>query len=418
MNNFNQNNGENSQNQTNHQPVQQPPYNEEQHIGSVSSDYNPYRDDLSVFNEIKSENPIYIYGPEQLPNEADQTYAIRKCSEWIYVNAESKKKLKKSSTYMGAFVLLYIALSFAISFALQFCLALLGNSAFAESLIDNFSMVSQYIIIFPIIFILANIRKKHKVKTFFKKPKMSGLSIFKWSVIALGLTYAVALIFDAIFSILSQFGLNVNDLSLPVPTSPLDLFVYAIVVAVCAPIFEEILFRGIFLTNHMKFGCWHAAIVTGVLFGLIHMNHQQMFFATALGILFAYIDIKAGSIIPSIIAHVAVNLYSVINTVLLSFTNYNELLESGSLDAMLDAPMIVLALIGIFNILVFIFIAVAAILLIVEIVSSPKSFKLPKGSSGLSGIEKTKAFISSPVMILTLVVMGFLIFLNSFMPLA
>ena len=231
-------------------------------------------------------------------------------------------------------------------------------------------------------------------------------------MISLGATYAVAIVGDILFEYIKIFGVNVNDLSQPIPDTPLGLFIYFLTVVIGAPIFEEILFRGIFLTHHMKYGCWHAIIVSGILFGLIHQNHQQMFFAAALGIIFGYIDVKAGSIIPSVIAHVTVNLYSFIMTLTLYFTNYNETLAEPSIA--FDGPAAVIMLSGILNMLVYALILLSAGLLIYEIKRNRSDFELPKGDSFLTEKEKFWSFWSHPVMVVLLVLLALFIYFISF----
>lgn len=385
---------------------------------TVPKGYNPYRDDLSVYAEVKRESRGAVKGPEPLDGETIQAYNSRCYFEWDYSRSAAKKKLTKSTNYLGLVLLLEFLLSLAISVIIS--VPMIGGKATPEILnvLNNIAMILQFCMLYPVLILTANIGQKHKMRTFFHKPQMSVLSIIKWAVAALGLTYIVSFIFEFIFNIISSFGIYVNDLSTPVPTEPLDIIIYGLAVVIGAPIFEEVVFRGILLTHQLKHGCWHAAIVSGLLFGLFHQNHSQMFFAAALGVLFAFIDIKAGSIIPSIIAHMVVNGFSFINVVLMSFTNYNELLESGNLDGKLEGPGAVLAVVGFMNVFVFLIMAAAVVIMIVEIAVNRKQFLLPKGDSGLTVEEKTGAFFRSPAMIIIIVLLFIMVALNSFIPIS
>ena len=282
--------------------------------------------------------------------------------------------------------------------------------------INNIAMILQFCMLYPFLIITANIGQRHKTRTFFAKPQISAISIIKWSIVSLGLVYVVSYVFDIIFNIIRSLGIYVSESVSLVPTAPEDIIIYGLGVVICAPIFEEIVLRGILLTHQMKYGCWHAAIVTGLLFGLFHQNHEQMFFAAAIGILFAFIDIKAGSIIPSIIAHMAVNGYSFVNMVLLYFTNYNDLVLSNDYSAELTGPDAVLAAIGILNLLVYLFMAVAVVIIVIEFAVNRNQFRLPKGDSGLTTEEKTGAFFRSPAMIIIIILLFIMVALNSFVP--
>ena len=82
----------------------------------------------------------------------------------------------------------------------------------------------------------------------------------------------------------------------------------AIFAAVAAPVFEELTFRGVIYSGIRKSGSAMQAIVwSAVLFGLFHMNVNQMFYAAALGVFFGALREVTGSVLPSVICHVSVN---------------------------------------------------------------------------------------------------------------
>ena len=370
----------------------------------VPKGYNPYRDGESVFEETIKAYPQVFKGAEKLENETPPMYYYRRRGEWGFARERAKKGLGKSSRYIAAILILYLVLTNFIAICIQWAV----SGAVAEVLMT----VAQYLLIAPALIILANIGLKHKTQSFFRKPQVSKFFIFKWSVMGLGITYAVSILGNIFFTLIQVFGINVNDLSQPIPDTPGSLILYFFTVVICAPLFEEILFRGIFLTHHMKYGCWHAIIVTGILFGLIHQNHQQMLFAAALGIVFGYIDVKAGSIIPSIIAHAVVNFYSFMMTFFLYFTNFNETLSDPTLA--LDGPAFAVMMSGILNMAVYALIIISVVMLIYELIKNKSDFDLPKGYSFLSEKEKNTIFFSHPVMIVLLVLLAISIMMISF----
>ena len=90
--------------------------------------------------------------------------------------------------------------------------------------------------------------------------------------------------------------------------SELPLPVIALFSSVIAPICEEWTFRGILYTGFRKNGsALQAILITALLFGLFHMNLNQMMYAVVLGIFFAALREVTGSILPSIICHMTVN---------------------------------------------------------------------------------------------------------------
>jgi len=85
------------------------------------------------------------------------------------------------------------------------------------------------------------------------------------------------------------------------------LWLTLIIVAVVPSIFEEVAFRGAGFVGykHVKIGT--AALINGLVFGMIHMNMNQFFYAFLLGAVFCYFMYYTKSIWAPILAHFVVN---------------------------------------------------------------------------------------------------------------
>jgi membrane protease YdiL (CAAX protease family) len=86
-----------------------------------------------------------------------------------------------------------------------------------------------------------------------------------------------------------------------------DILVALLYASIVAPIVEELIFRKILLDKLRRFGDLPAILITGIAFGLFHMNLPQFLYAAVLGILFAYITIRTNRIIYSILLHMMLN---------------------------------------------------------------------------------------------------------------
>lgn len=87
------------------------------------------------------------------------------------------------------------------------------------------------------------------------------------------------------------------------------------ILAVCivGPIAEELVFRGmIFGKLRRAFSFWPAAIISGIMFGVFHMNIMQGVYASVLGVLLAYVYEKTQTIFGSIFFHIVFNARSYI----------------------------------------------------------------------------------------------------------
>ena len=101
-----------------------------------------------------------------------------------------------------------------------------------------------------------------------------------------------------------------SDLS--IISVPLQLICIAVVPAVL----EEFMFRGVFAGYYREKGILTAALLSGLVFGLFHLNFNQFGYAFALGVAFALLLEGTGSIFYGMFAHFLINGFSVIITAL------------------------------------------------------------------------------------------------------
>jgi hypothetical protein len=79
------------------------------------------------------------------------------------------------------------------------------------------------------------------------------------------------------------------------------------VVAVLAPIVEEITFRGLGYRLLEPFGRWTAVLLVGLLFGLAHGLVEALPILAAFGAGLAYLRMRTGSVYPGMIVHATFN---------------------------------------------------------------------------------------------------------------
>ncbi|XP_059662267.1 uncharacterized protein LOC132308259 [Cornus florida] len=115
---------------------------------------------------------------------------------------------------------------------------------------------------------------------------------------------------------LSQFNLDLLPLlpSTPITQSsveqsiavrdPVAMALYALVVSACAPVWEEIVFRGFLLPSLTKYmPVWCSILVSSVAFALAHFNIQRMLPLIFLGIVMGVIFARSRNLLPSILLH-------------------------------------------------------------------------------------------------------------------
>lgn len=124
----------------------------------------------------------------------------------------------------------------------------------------------------------------------------------------------VASVFGAL---LQQFGYQFNQ-SDNAFTGYQGLLITVVLTAVLPAVCEEFLHRGVLLNGMIKqFGVHKAILLSSLLFGLMHMNIGQFFYATILGWFMAVIALSVGSLWGSIIVHF-------VNNALATYLSYAE----------------------------------------------------------------------------------------------
>ncbi|XP_052209667.1 uncharacterized protein LOC127813028 isoform X2 [Diospyros lotus] len=115
---------------------------------------------------------------------------------------------------------------------------------------------------------------------------------------------------------LSEFNLELSPLlpSGPVALSnveesilardPVAMALYMLVVSVCAPAWEEILFRGFLLPSLTKYmPVWCSILVSSVAFALAHFSIQRMLPLIFLGVVMGIIFARSRNLLPTMLLH-------------------------------------------------------------------------------------------------------------------
>lgn len=164
---------------------------------------------------------------------------------------------------------------------------------------------SCFVIVLSLIMLLItarimNIRVLNTIK-FSKKNAKLGLIAFPVGLVINTALTAVTTIITKLFST-GGTTIPTADFSVDSPSAKAIIFT-AMYLVIVAPIAEEIVFRGLILKVLSPYGVKNAILLSAILFGLMHKNIPQAIGAFAIGIVFAVVDTKANSILPSIIMH-------------------------------------------------------------------------------------------------------------------
>lgn len=165
---------------------------------------------------------------------------------------------------------------------------------------------SQLILALPSLVYMIIYKLPYKETVRFKKMKFSDMMLC------------------ILFGILIQPVLTLlNGLSMVFSTNTTSVFMFSLseqvpflaalfLMAVVPCILEETVYRGVFYNEYSKINPWHAAMLSGLLFGLMHGNINQFCYAAVMGIVFALLIEATGSILSTMLIHFWINAGSVV----------------------------------------------------------------------------------------------------------
>lgn len=208
----------------------------------------------------------------------------------------------------------------------------------------------------------------------FKKISFKAVLIcFAIGIIAFILNIAVSSIFNGI---IRSLGYNPSSSAGSSTSSSFLNFLLQVVLVSVLPAFcEEFMHRGVLLRGLSKsVGVKSALIISSVLFGLMHLNIVQVFYATILGLLIGFVSVVGKSIIPAIIIHFVNNFLNVY----LSFAEANSW-PLGDFYSVINSFFqnnnLIIVLIVVVLVLIFLIFLLFALILNLLKISSFSSFK-------------------------------------------
>ena len=193
------------------------------------------------------------------------------------------------------------------------------------------------IVCFPFVLLVTHNMPKAEIK----KRNLGIGKFFLCVLMMYGLVFVGSIIGTTVHSILTlPFSEPIDD-GLATMMINSNFFVRVLVVGILAPIFEELIFRKVLIDHVAPKGELVAVLASGLMFGLFHGNFQQGFFAAFIGCLFAYIYLKTGKVIYTILLHMFLNTVTSGITIEILKAIYKVIgLDGENLDAMQSVEFI------------------------------------------------------------------------------
>ena len=152
--------------------------------------------------------------------------------------------------------------------------------------------------------------KKYQYRPNYKKA-FSIKNVLSIAGIAFLGQYALDLLMILVYFVMPGIFAQYVDLMKNLEINAANPVLMIFCVGIFGPLVEEVLFRGmVFGKLRRVFSFWPAALISGAIFGLYHMNLVQGIYAGVFGIILAYVFEKTETIWGSYLLHALFNLSS------------------------------------------------------------------------------------------------------------
>lgn len=207
---------------------------------------------------------------------------------------------KASGVAYSASVMILLALSMVFSIALGAAGIVIKENAAKP----NWYIYANYLLPQISLFLVAVLYfawLKRPVKQAVKEQKCHPKYFLLAVLLQVGLL-SLGTLNDMFLRFLERFGYRSTKLLLP-NLDGFGLIATIFCVALLPALFEEIFFRGILLKGLRSFGMVGSIFLCGALFSLYHQSPVQTVYQFVCGVAFAFMAIRAGSILPTVLSH-------------------------------------------------------------------------------------------------------------------
>lgn len=252
-----------------------------------------------------------------------------------FMTDKEMKSHKKIFSQIGFAFLSYLLVSQIMADLAGYLIAYFAPQLFlSQDFLLILSSIIQYLVAFPVLFIcLRSIPKSEPLSN----GRIGTKKSLKYLVVCMLFIYVGNYISNFLMAkienILGKMPENTTNIIL----DNTNIWVSVLIVGLIGPIFEELIFRKLFIDRLTPYGDVIAILLPSLVFGLFHGNLYQFFYAFLLGVVFSYIYLKTGNLSYTILLHMFVNLFcGVLPTYIFSVLDYNQLIELVSTGAITE----------------------------------------------------------------------------------
>ena len=242
----------------------------------------------------------------------------------IYMDDTERKSHKKIFSKLALAFVVYLLVSEALSIAAGYTIGYLAPHLLANTtFVLIISSVIQYLVAFPIFYVcLKSLPKYAPIRT-----PVGYKRVFKYLTVGVLAMYIGNNISSFLMEKISLLLNRVPENSVDTLLNETNIWASVLIVGIIGPIFEELMFRKLFIDRLTRYGEVVAIFFPSLIFALFHGNLYQFFYAFFIGVVLSYVYMKTGNILYSTGLHIFTNLFfGVLPTLVFTMLDYNELI--------------------------------------------------------------------------------------------
>lgn len=182
------------------------------------------------------------------------------------------------------------------------------------------------LVAYPAVFFIGCKALEIRPKSFFSTKGISARLVVSGIVVALAAQLVGGILANLVTQLGKNFGWNFTTFQPDTQGGFASNLLLVLLSCVSAPIFEELIFRGLVLRAFSKVSIRFGIVMSAVLFGCFHQNIPQAVNASVLGLVLGYVSYKAGSVLPAILIHFVYNANAILQT--LAADHFGEIISA------------------------------------------------------------------------------------------
>lgn len=235
-----------------------------------------------------------------------------------------RKQFRRNVNSIGVLLLLFFGMELVLGVGIALVLVMTGMQNDASSgdllLLEN-GLISA--LVFFVVGLIYCLCRRLRFSSIFPFSKIQGTLLAQLCVIGLSFSLMSNYVVSLVNGVFGLFGVENTGGDFNVGDQP-NVLLYILIVAVLPAFAEEFAFRGIVMGILRPYSEGLAILISSAAFALMHGNFVQLPFTFCCGLVFAFIDIKTNSLLPSIIIHFLNNVLSVLSDILISYKILTE----------------------------------------------------------------------------------------------